>query len=84
MISICIELHTINDTIGTMDNSLTKWMKLFYNNCLCISQSSLTWYSLLWISLANYGIPAIISATVTFVMTRDISNIMVIERLVLY
>ena len=29
LISISIKLHTINNTIGTMDLNLTKWMKLF-------------------------------------------------------
>ena len=46
LISISIKLHTINDTIGTMDIAFIEMDEIIKNNYLCIKQSSLYCYLL--------------------------------------
>ena len=46
LISICITLHTINNTIGTMDIAFIEMDEIIENNYLCIKQSSLYCYLL--------------------------------------
>ena len=84
MVSICIKLHIINDTIGTMDITLIRIDKIYFKQLFMYQTVTFILLFINWVNWTNYTIYTASSTTVTFAITRDISNIIIVERLVLY